>query len=83
MKYHDETSIFEHLNVLQDILNQLDTMEINLDDEIYALCLIGLLSYGWESLIVSFIYYTPNNVVTLKIVKESMLMRKIIKMTKM
>ena len=58
-------------------------MEINLDDEIYALCLIGLLSYGWETLIVSFIYYTPNNVVTLKIVKESMLMRKIIKMTKM
>ena len=82
MKYHDETSTFEHLNVFQDILNQLDTMEINLDDEIYALCLIGLLSYGWETLIVSFIYYTPNNVVTLKIVKEIM-MRKIIKMTKM
>ena len=47
------------------------------------MCLIGLLSDGWETLVVSFIYYTQNNVVTLKIVKESMLMRKTTKMTEM
>ena len=55
-KYHDKPSTFEHLNVFQGILNQLDTMEINLGDEIYALCLIGLLSYGCETLFVCFIY---------------------------
>ena len=81
LKYHDETSTFEHLNVFQGISNQLDATEINLDDEIYVMCLIGLLSDGWETLIVSFFYYTPNNAVTLKIVKESMLMRKTTKMT--
>ena len=83
LKYHDETSTFEHLNFFQGLSNQLDATEINLDDEIYVLCLIGLLSDGWETLIVSFFYYTPNNAVTLKIVKESMLMRKTTKMTEM
>ena len=83
MRYKDETIVFEHLNVFQGISNQLDATEISLDDEIYVLCLIGLLSDGWETLIVSFFYYTPNNAVTLKIVKESMLMRKTTKMTEM
>ena len=54
LKYHDETSTFEHLNVFQGISNQLDATEINLDDEIYVMCLIGLLSDGWETLIVYF-----------------------------
>ena len=61
------------MNVFQGVLNQLVAMEVKLDDEIHALCLISSLLDSEETPIVFLINYAPNSVLTLKIVNESML----------
>lgn len=48
-------------------------MEMKLDDEIHTLCLIGSLPDSWETLAMSLIYFIPNGILTLKMVKVSML----------
>ena len=45
LRYTDGTPVSDHLNVFQGILNQLATLDMKLDDEIYALCLIGSLPH--------------------------------------
>lgn len=73
LRYQDRTFISEHLNVFHRILNQLSTMEMKLDDEIHTFCLIGSLPDSWETLVMSLINFIPNGILTLKMVKVSML----------
>ena len=63
----------DHLNIFQGILNQLAALDMKLDDEIHALCLISSLPDSWETLVVSLSNSAPDGVLTLKMVKESML----------
>ncbi|KAH6782476.1 hypothetical protein C2S51_007769 [Perilla frutescens var. frutescens] len=44
LKYKDGSSVAEHLNVFQDLVNQLSTMELVFDDEVQALFLLSSLS---------------------------------------
>ena len=54
-------------------MNQLAGMDMELDDEILALCLISSLPDSWETLVVSLSNSAPSGKLTLKMVKESML----------
>lgn len=73
LQYTDGTLIFYHLNIFHGILNQLVTLDMKLDDEIHTLCLINSLLDCWEILIVSLSNSASDGVLTLKMVKESML----------
>lgn len=48
-------------------------MQMKLDEEIHALSLIGSLPGSFETLVMSLINYVPSGLLTLKMVKESML----------
>ncbi|KAL6211098.1 hypothetical protein ACLB2K_016326 [Fragaria x ananassa] len=49
LKYKGETSINEHLNEMQSIVNQLSSMNMALDDELQALILLSSLPDLWET----------------------------------
>lgn len=53
LKYKEGTSIAEHLNEMQSIVNQLSSMKMALDDELQALLLLSSLPESWETLVVS------------------------------
>ena len=48
LKYIDGTSMTDHLNNFQGIMNQLSAMGINFDEEIQGLLLLGSLLDSWE-----------------------------------
>jgi len=48
MKMKEGGNISEHVNYVYRILNQLVSLGINFDDEIYALCLLGSLPDSWQ-----------------------------------
>ena len=47
LKYKDGSSVAEHLSSFQNMVNQLTTMEIVLDDELLALLLLSSLPDSW------------------------------------
>jgi len=63
----------EHLSSFQNMVNQLTTMEIVLDDEILALLLLSSLPDSWETLVVSLNNFAPNGNLTFNMVKDSLL----------
>ena len=67
------TPISDHLNTFKDIVNQLDGMDMELDDETLALCLISSLPNSWKTLVIALSNFAPSGKLTLKMVKESML----------
>lgn len=72
LKYKDGSSVAEHLNVFQDLVNQLSTMELVFDDEVQALFLLSSLPDSWETMVVTLSNTAPNGKLTLNIVKEIM-----------
>jgi len=48
MKMKEGGNISEHVNYVYRILNQLVSLGIKFDDEIYALCLLGSLPDSWQ-----------------------------------
>ena len=73
LKCKDGTPVSDHLNTFQGILNLLARMDIKLNDEILALCLIGSLLGSWETLVVSLCSFAPYCKLTLNMVKENIL----------
>ena len=63
----------DHLSRFQDCVNRLSTMKMVLDEELQALILLSSLPDSWETLVVSLSNSAPNGVVTLAMVKDSML----------
>ena len=51
LKYREGSSIAEHLNELQSVINQLSYMKMTLDDELQTLLLLRSLSDSWETLL--------------------------------
>jgi hypothetical protein len=47
LRYQDGTSLTDHLNTFQGIINQLAGMGIKFDDKVQGLCLLGTLSNSW------------------------------------
>ncbi|KAM1154260.1 hypothetical protein ACFX19_037276 [Malus domestica] len=73
VKYKDGLSVAEHLNNFQNIINQLATMKMTIEDELQALLLLGSLPDSWETFVVSISNSASNGVLTLDNVKNSML----------
>ena len=72
LKYKDGNSVAEHLSNFQGLLNELSTMKFELDDEVQLLLLLSSLPNSWETLVVSLSNSTPNGVIIVNMVKDSM-----------
>ena len=65
-----------HLNEMQRMMNQLATMKMVLKDEFHALLLLSSFLDSYETLVVTHTNSTPNRVVTMSIIKASLLKNK-------
>lgn len=73
LKYKEGSSIAEHLNEMQSVINQLSSMKMTIDDEMQALLLLSSLPDSWETLVVSLSNSAPDGVVTMSLVTSSLL----------
>ena len=73
LKLKEGKSIVEHLSEFQDLVNQMVTMKLVIDNELQALLLLSSLPDSWETLVVSFSNYTLNGVLQFVMVKDSLL----------
>ncbi|RDX61441.1 hypothetical protein CR513_60332, partial [Mucuna pruriens] len=73
LKLKEGTSLSDHLNEFQGIIDQMSGMGIKFEDEILGLLLLNSLPESWETFKVSITNSTPNGVVSLQMVKGSVL----------
>ncbi|RDX90561.1 hypothetical protein CR513_27562, partial [Mucuna pruriens] len=73
LKFKEDTSLSDHLNEFQGIIDQMSGMSIKFEDEILRLLLLNSLPESWETFKVSITNSTPNGVVSLQMVKGSVL----------
>ena len=73
LKYKDGSNIVEHISSFQGIVNKLVAMKMNIDDGMQASLLLGSLLESWETLVVTVSNSTPNGILTMEIVKDSLL----------
>ena len=72
LKLKEGRSVVEHLSEFQDLVNQMVTMKLIIDDNLQALLLLSSLLDSWETLVVSFSNSAPNGVLQLAMVKDSL-----------
>ncbi|RDX71413.1 hypothetical protein CR513_49249, partial [Mucuna pruriens] len=72
-QFKEGTSLSNHLNEFQGIIDQMSGMGIKFEDEILGLLLLNSLPESWETFKVSFTNSAPNGVVSLQMVKGSIL----------
>ena len=53
LRYQDGSSMEEHMNTFQGLINQTTSLEVPLADEVLALLLLGSLPDSWETLVVT------------------------------
>ena len=53
LRYQDGSSMTEHMNAFQGLINQTTSLEVPLADKVLALLLLGSLSDSWETLVVT------------------------------
>ncbi|RDX98858.1 hypothetical protein CR513_18170, partial [Mucuna pruriens] len=73
LKFKEGTSLSDHLNEFQGIIDQMLGMDIKFEDEILGLLLLNSLPESWETFKISITNSTPNGVVSLQMVKGSVL----------
>lgn len=73
VKYQEGTTVADHLNEIQGIVDQLSGMGIKFDDEVLALMVLASLPESWETLKVSISNSAPNGVVNMTTVKSGIL----------
>lgn len=73
LKYRDNKSINEHTSEFQDLVNQLATAQMDLEDELQALLLLSSLPKSWETLVVSLNNSAPDGKLTMSGVKDALL----------
>ena len=73
LKLKKGKSIAERLSEFQDLVNQMVTMKLVINDELQVLLLLSSLPDSWETLIVSLSNSAPNGVLQLAMVKNSLL----------
>jgi len=64
LRYMENSSIFDHLNEFQGLLDQLLGMGIKFDDEVMGLWLLNTLPESWEVFRVSITNSASNGVVS-------------------
>ena len=73
LKYKDGNNMVEHISSFQGIVNKLVAMKMNIDDEMQASLLLSSLLDSWETLVVIVSNSTPNGILTMESVKDSLL----------
>ena len=73
LRYRDGSSISDHLNEFQGIMDQLSGMSIKFEDEVQALWLLNTLPDSWETFRVSLTNSAPNGVLTMELAKSGVL----------
>nr|KYP33204.1 Retrovirus-related Pol polyprotein from transposon TNT 1-94 [Cajanus cajan] len=73
LRYRENSSISDHLNEFQGLLDQLSGMGIKFDDEFLGLWLLNTLPESWETFRVSITNSAPNGVVSLQAAKSGAL----------
>ena len=73
LKLKEGKSIVEHLSEFQDLVNQMVTMKLVIDNELQVLFLLSSLPDSWETLVVSLSNSAPNGVLQLVMVKDSLI----------
>ena len=73
LKLKEGKSIAKHLSDFQDLVNQIVTMKLVIDDELQALLPLSSLPDSWETLVVSLSNSALNGVLQLAMVKDSLL----------
>ena len=73
LKLKEGKSIARHFSEFQDLVNQMVTMKLLIDNDLQVLLLLSSLPDSWETLIVSLSNSAPNGVLQLAIVKDSLL----------
>ncbi|KAL4321445.1 hypothetical protein AHAS_Ahas14G0111200 [Arachis hypogaea] len=73
LKYTDETSMTDHLNNFQGIMNQLSSIGIKFDEEVQGLLLLVSLPDSWEILRMSLSNSAPDGVISMDLAKSSIL----------
>ena len=76
LKYRENSPIAEHLNEMNNLINQLASMKIAFDDELQALMLLSSLPESWETLVVTVSNSAPEGVVSMSQVTSSLLNEK-------
>ncbi|RDX90437.1 hypothetical protein CR513_27693, partial [Mucuna pruriens] len=71
--FKEGTSLSDHLNKFQEIIDQMSGMGIKFEDEILGSLLLNYLPESWETFKVSITNSAPNSVVSLQMVKGSVL----------
>ena len=72
LKLQSGTSVAEHTNEFQSLVNQLSEVELQLGDEEQALLLLSSLPDNWETLVVSLSNSAPNGRLTMSMVKDAL-----------
>ena len=73
LKYKDGNNMVKHISSFQGIVNKLVAMKMNIDDEMQASLLLSSLPNSWETLVVIVSNSTPNGILTMESVKDSLL----------
>ena len=73
LKYIDGSNLVEHISSFQGIVNKLVPMKMNIDDEMETSLLLSSLLDSWRTLVVTISNSTPNRILTMEIVKDSLL----------
>ncbi|KAG8385877.1 hypothetical protein BUALT_Bualt03G0090800 [Buddleja alternifolia] len=73
LRYKEGSSISDHLNDYQGILDQLSDVGVKFDDEFQALWLLNTFPDSWETFRVSLISSAPNGVMSMEIAKSGTL----------
>lgn len=73
LKYQDGTTMADHLNTFQGIMNQLSAMGIKFDEEVQGLLLLGSLPDTWETFRTSLSNSAPDGVMSMDLAKSSIL----------
>ncbi|RDX84565.1 hypothetical protein CR513_34368, partial [Mucuna pruriens] len=73
LTFKEGTSLSDHLNEFQGIIDQMSGMGIKFEDEILGLLLLNSLPESWETFKISITNSTPNGVFSLQMVKGSVL----------
>lgn len=72
LKYKDGGSVAEHLTTFQNLVNQVTSMGIKIEDELQALFLLSSLPDSWETLVITISNPDPDGKVALQTFKDSM-----------
>ncbi|RDY02493.1 hypothetical protein CR513_14051, partial [Mucuna pruriens] len=71
LNFKEDTSLSNHMNEFQEILDQMSRMGLKFEDEILRLLLLNSLPEFWETFKVFIKNSTPNGVVSLQTAKDS------------